>query len=428
MSFPYSTVFTQLGRCAYWMNAWVNYQNTLCLAATTGEADDLQSVYTSYRNLGPGFQQSVQSQASTMAGWVSTVQQVANTTLSSLQLSLNAPSNDPSTILSLLATQMTADSQTIEHTVIGSPTVTAGTNNGNGVLKVSTINSLGITDERIIPEVVEVICNASQWSGGTAGAETFRMTGYPSIPANTYGTLGNGTGPTLRVADAGNIISNGNFETWTVANTPNNWTTVGTIGTNILQNTANPHSGTSCLELAGDGTTATISLTQVIASQVSSTTLYAASVWLRKSGTVTSGSTLAITIQGSGATTQTLLSLDPSTLTTSYAQYVIFFATSATVPPSNYSASISWTSANSAGASAIILIDDFVLIQPTVFGYAAYALFRGSSDFAVGDSFAVTTSVSSTGVFQGWFSRFFGKVLPSSASPTISDALASALP
>lgn len=429
MSISYSDFFAKLGRIVFWSDQLVGFQNSIYLEPTFGMADDVQNVFDNARDLVASFQQQCDSFASTMAGQISTLTQVANATLASLQLDLNAPGTTPGIILPALYRQMVIDGQSVLHNVIASPVVMAGAgNNGNGVLLVSTMNALGITDERSLTQDVLLLCTSSQWSGGTAGAETFSVTGYPQLPSpNVYGTLGNGNGQTLRVADPQNIISNGNFASFgnPTANVPNSWTlSAGTALTNCLQTTSVVHSGTSAMELKSDGTTPTITLTQNISSSIRSTTVYCISVWLRKGGTVTGGSTLAVTISGTGVTTQTAASLDPSTLTTSYAQYHLFFATQSIVPPSDYSVTINWTIANAASSSAIVYVADCVLIAPVVYGSIQYALFRGSVDFAVADSFTNLTTVSSQGAFQSYAARWFNFQFPSSASPTISDSLA----
>jgi hypothetical protein len=64
---------------------------------------------------------------------------------------------------------------------------------------------------------------------------------------------------------------------------------------------------------------------------------------------------------------------------------------------------VTWTTAATAGATAVILIDDVVLQRPTDFGHVQYALFAGATDFADGDKFTVTTTNDYGGVFQTWF-------------------------
>lgn len=427
----YSHIFTLLGRCVFWTNTLVNDQNTLFLASTTGEADNLQAAFNADRDLCANFENQVAGQVSAMAGWVTPLTQIANNVLGSLQAALNAPDSTPGTIIPLLYSQMVADGQSIQSTIISTPVVTpAGTNVGDGLLKVSTINALGITDERIIDQTVQLICTQSQWSGGTAGAETFSINGFPTpTSVNLYGPQGNGQGNTITVADARNFIQNGNFETWAGSpNNPTGWTVVaGVEPTNIAQETILVHTGTSALKFIGDGATTTIELNQLntaFNTPVNSSTVYGVGVWLRKNGTVMGGSTFTVSLKGTGVATQTLFSADPVTLTTNYVLHWTFFSSGLTVPPVDYQIDLKWTAANAAGASAIILIDDVVLVTPTAYGFAQYVIFRGGSDFAVTDNISVATAVYSAGVFSAWFSRFESAILPSSGSPSISDALA----
>lgn len=429
MSINYGTLFAQIGRNVFWSNSLLNYQNTIFLEPTWGMLDDIQNAYNANRALVANFTQSVTGMAAQMAGNISVLTQVVNNTLASLQLDLNAPSTQPSVILPLLYRQMVIDGQTVQKNVIAAPVVTpAAGNNGNGVLLCSTLNILGLTDERSLTQDVTLLCTSSQWSGGTAGAEQFSVNGWPALPSpNNYGIPGNGAGPTLTVADANNIITNGNFATFTTG-VPNSWTlSAGTAVTNCDQTTSIVHSGSSALKLLGDGSTPTITLTQVLGTtgRVRAQTVYGVSVWLRKGGTVTGGSTLTVSLSGTGVPSQTLFAADPSTLTTSYVQHDLFFSTTSITPPQNYAVTINWTSANSAGASAVVYVADCVLCNPVNYGGIFYALYRGSVDPAVGDSYSVATDVLSAGVFQTYFGRWFGFQLPSSASPSISDALAS---
>jgi hypothetical protein len=429
MSLQYSVIFGRIGRSTFWSNSLVAYQETIYLADTFGMADDVLDYFNSARELVLNFEQSVIGFAASMAGQISTLTNVTNAVLGSLQKDLNAPNTQAQTILAYLYRQMVIDGQTVQRNVIDAPVITpSGSNNGNGLLKASTLNVLGITDERSLTQSVQFLCTSSQWSGGTSLAEQFSIVGYP-LPSspNLFQTQGNGNG-SISVADSQNLLSNGNFETWNVADTPTSWTIVaGVAGVTIKENTALPHNGLAALSYTGNGVATTVTISQNISGQVNSNVVYALGVWVRKSGTVNAGSTLTINITGTGVTTQTVLAIDPNTLTTSYVLHWVFFATQSIVPPSDYAVNIAWTAANTAGASAVILVDDIVLVRPTVYGSVQYAIFGGSTGFAVNDSIFSVTNVSSVGVFQTYFGRWFNFQLPSSATPSISDSLATAL-
>lgn len=429
MSINYTTLFTRLGKCVKWLNLFLGYQGTNILGtAPNGVADDVLSQYEARRDLVPSFESTSTGWANSIAGWNGVLKSLADTTLSDLQSALEAPGSSITTILPLLYAQMVVDSQTIQKNTGISASVSAGTNTGTGVLLASVVNVNGINDERIFNETVKVKCISDQWSGSaTAGSESFSVTGEPKLSSpNVHGAMANGNGPNLSVAYARNMVTNGNFETFTVANTPDNWTIdAGVAGTTIFQDTtgADVHTGLSALKLAGNGTATTITLHQPINTLITSSKIYCASIWLRKSGTVTSGSTLTVHVTGTSFGPFTLFNADPSTLTTSYVNYNIFFATGSTFS-ADAKFEITWTSANTAGASAFILIDDALLIAPQAFGNVQYVLLRGSSDFAIGDSFTVTTANGNGGVFQTAFARWYNFQLPSSASPSIADSLA----
>ena len=131
-----TTLFTQLGRVVYWSNALTADQNTIYLEPTNGMADDLLSVYNANRALVPNFQGQCQGFASAMAGQVAAVQSIATVTLASLQGALNAPNNNPSTIIPLLSQYMVANAATVQANVPAAvpiffnPIVTASVSTG----------------------------------------------------------------------------------------------------------------------------------------------------------------------------------------------------------------------------------------------------------------------------------------------------------
>jgi hypothetical protein len=267
-------------------------------------------------------------------------------------------------------------------------------------------------------------CVNDAFSGAIAGAEQFSIVGYPSQDP-TDGSDARGSGAaSIQVVNAANLVSNGNFESFTVTDTPDGWTiAAGTVTTNVKES-ATAYTGVSSVELLGDGATTTITLTQAMA-QLQPRTAYVFTVAYRKGGTVNTGSTLKVELTSASvsALNKLLLNGDPNGYTTSYQIAHLFFVTGAIVP-ADYTLQIAWTSANSAGSSAVLYFDDLVLAQPTVFGNTQYALVRGPIDFVYSDAFTVTTANNYAGLFQTFFGRFYNALLPSSGSPSISDTLA----
>jgi hypothetical protein len=426
VAISYSTLFQRLGKLVKYTNAYLALQGTTLLGSGSG-ADDILDQYNNNRELVPSVQRDYAGFATAVAGWIGRLKSYADATLADLQDDLNAPSSSPSTILPLLALDMAANAQTIKACTIASPAVAAGGSNvGNGQLVVSKKNVNGADDERIVSETVAVTCTSSKYDGGaSSGAEGFSIVGFPRYEASSYLPRGNGSG-SLSVGDASNLLSNGGFETFSTTDVPDSWTKdAGATTTNVAQETVNVHRGASALKLKGDGATTTVTLHQAISSLVGASTIYAVGCWVRKGGTVNAGSNLQVSVKGTGFTTVSLFNADPSTLTTAYAFVSAFIQVPAAVP-ADLKVEVTWTAANAAGATAVVLVDDVVLQAPTDFGHAQYALFAGASDFAAGDRFTVTTTRSASGVFQDWFGRFYNVALPSNAggAETQGDALA----
>ena len=424
MAINYTTLFTRLGRIVKAVN------DLLAFGGTTLPAlyDDILDEYEARRDLVPTLGVSGEANARAVQGWVNGLKAAADKTLADLQLDLNAPSASVATILPLLVADMAANSESVRKNGVSAPSVSAGGGNvGSGSLKASVKAVGGVDDERVIDEVVELVCTADQFTGASAAGETFSITGYPSRPAADPGKRGNGTGPSMTVEDANNKLLNGDFETFTVANTPDSWTlgTGAVAGGTVKQETSNVHRGSAALHLDGDGSTTSVTISQTPAGGVlAASTTYAVGVWLRKGGTVTGGSTLVVRVTGTGFSTVNLFNADPATLTTSYVLYAAFINTPANLP-SNLKVEVVWSSADTAGALADLYLDDFVVAVPTAFGHVQYAVFAGATAFIKGDVFSVTNDNDYAGVFQTFFGRFYDTALPSvSSSETQADSLA----
>jgi hypothetical protein len=429
MSITYSTLFTQLGKSVKTANDLLAAQNTY--RGIGAEATAILDQYNTRRDLVVGLLQSFDGLAAGMAGQVGQCKAVVDATLADLQSALNAPDNSTSTILPLMAADMVAGGQTVKASTVGTPTIAAVAGNvGTGSLVASKIDNLGRTAEVSITEVVRLACSQDQYGGATAGGETFSVVGYPTLDATVYGTRGNGSGDSVSVMNEGgaNLLTNSNFDTFTVANTPDSWTLdAGTVGTNVFSEATTIHAAAGkALKLQGNGALATATLHESINTLVSTNTRYVMGVFLRKgAGAFAAGSTLAIRVTGTGFTTQNLYSADPSTLTTGYVLSSLFFNVGATIP-SDLKLEITWTTAGGVAATGQIFIDDLVLAPAYEFGGIYYGLFRGSADFVAGDAFTSTTSNGYQGVFATYFSRFYGFQLPAvgGGAETIADTLA----
>lgn len=422
-------LFTRLGKLVKYIHAWIAYQGTTLMGSGSG-ADEILDQFNDRRDLVGGVQGNFEGFASAMEGWESQLKRVADGVLADLQSELNSPSAAPATILPLLAQRMIADGQTLDaSTVSASLSSTATTNVGNGVLLLSVLGPDGQPDQRIFSETLTVRCSDDRFGGASAGQERLRITGFPAQRVTSYRTQGSGSYEGLTVSAGANLLANGDFETFTTANTPDNWTlgTGAVAGSTVLAESTLLHAATStaALRLASNATTSAMTVSQSLSDAVHVYRRYAAGVWLRKNGTVNAGSTLQIAIKGTGFTTVNLFNADPSTLTTAYALHSAWFGTAEQIP-SDLRMEIAWTNATASGATGQVLIDDAAVVAGVSFSYVYYAIFRGSVDLVVGDEWTVTTTNDEAGVFQSFFGRFYDAQLPSvtNGSETIADSLA----
>jgi hypothetical protein len=411
MAFDYTTPFTRLGKLVKVSNLLLTHQATI-----VGWANEILSQYEANRELVPSTQQQITSWASNEQSWIASLKSTADKTLQALQPALFAPNNSIATILPLLLAQMNNDTQSIKSCAVTISSATAsGTNVGNGILVTSKKTYSGSDNQLLITE--SLICRCVNDS--TPGSEQFQLVGSPVQPvASGSASRGSGTA----TFSPSNMLVNGSFATFSATNLPANWI-ISAGSSSITQETSLIHSPAGgALKLSGNGTITTITLAQTLAQRFPQYTPLAFGGWLRKNGTVTAGSNLKVWITGSGISDIVLYNADPNGLTTSYALTNVFSGMGAETPI--LTVNVSWTAANAAGASAILLLDDLVVAKPTIFGGAAYQLYRGAADFKIGDSFTIATTNDYAGIFQTFLGRFYGVTLPSSGSPTISDSLA----
>ncbi len=425
MAIDYTSLFTRLGRFVSEANLWTTRQGTLLLNAGVG-ADSILDQFNDARDLVDGVLPLYQSAAGSMRSWINTLNKEAMTFVSSLQGELNAPSTNPSVLLPILRERMVLDSQTIKANTVSAPASSpvAGII-GSGAVVMSRLTPYGSNDETAISEVLRVRCTQDAWNGSSSGSEVFSIVGQPKqSPEEGYLPRGSGVGPNVRPTSASNLVSGGNFNSFS-SNVPTGWTvTAGAAGTTILQSTTVLDAYSSSLEYKSNGATATIRLKGVISGSVRTSTVYAVTVRVRRSGgSWTSGASVKVSVRGTGLSDQDVVSVDPSALTASFASYTLFFVTPGSIPD-DYRIDVEWTTATGNSGKSVYF-SGLNLVEPVVHNGTQFIITRGVTDFTVGDEFVITTSNDYAGKFQTWFGRFYGIQLPSSGSPTISDSLAS---
>lgn len=241
---------------------------------------------------------------------------------------LPVTSEDTATVVQAVIRDMTANAQAVNASTVSITGFTRSRGQGSasdGILLTTKVLD-GVTDpgngfpaNRYYAEIDSELAQPSEemwWTcladsetdGLDEGAEQFEWIGQ--IAGNggfDWRTQGSGSGPTITVANNTSILDNGEFEDFTTANTPDDWTiSVGVAGTTIFKDVtaANVKRGGASLKFLGNGSTAH-KITQSIVDDVEPLRMYLCAAWIASD--LAAGETGALTIQctGTGFTTAT---------------------------------------------------------------------------------------------------------------------------
>jgi hypothetical protein len=305
------------------------------------------------------------------------------------------------------------------------PTIGAsGTGTGKAVGSILGLD--GIERDYAYNETFRVECTNDAASGdATAGEEEFTCRGDTTIvdPLAELWPVGSGTTTVVtscnpRVDASVNLLTNSSFETFTVANTPDNWPiSVGVAGTSLLS-AGDPNaykSGTYALEFFGDAA-ALQKIRQLFGTNTTATllpnTVYHLSYWSKVTNNAATG-VFRVSLQNSSGT---VLSNDAGTAlsdsvtvdneTTTYANHTMSFITPKSLPTSTYLV-LEFTTALSAHG---LYVDDLALCAATELydGGPFLSIFAGETDWRVPDFWTVAVANNYAGDFQKAFERIFG--------------------
>lgn len=326
-----------------------------------------------------------------------------------------------------------------------------GTPNGLASIVMSVLDANGLPLQYVFPETLTFTCTADSQSGGAVlGQEPFSVQGAAaaSSPLNFTWPAGSGTNLTRLCVDggvnfpsAGNLLVNSGFETFTIANTPNNWPiAVGVAGTNVFSSST-AYQGLKSLQFTGDGGGTLTAVAQQFNNTLGTSyrllpsTQYAFKAWVQVPvvpaagvlafdlGTLATGGSVIQDNQGvNNLTSVSLLGLTGATWTS-----VSGVFRTPSVLSANQFFRIRLTTA--IDSAKVVLIDRlaFTPMVPLYTGGPASAIFSTAQMLLVNDAWTVAIG-NTPGLFQLLFEKVFGMralgmVLPNAASPSISDSL-----
>ncbi len=310
----------------------------------------------------------------------------------------------------------------------------------------------GLLSELVVDNEKTVFtCISDQSTGSPEGEEIFRgrtdnsginefdwralnldRTGGSNLP---LGSPGSGGSLDLTTVQAGTILSNMNFESFSV-NVPESWT-IDSGAPNISQETtaADIHRGNSSMRLV----TAAELHQDFIPGSLVGNRRYLFGFWIRSaaattgrlilniqspSGAFTSSdpATTVPPIQGITATEGGEIDVDLTTYGTNDYVWIEGWWTTPAVVPDDLRIVFTYT-----GGNGEIWIDSMGFGPVTFLGGVGYAITANKTPFELEDRFTIINNVildPTDGVFQKFFGRRFHQQLPSSATPSQADSLA----
>lgn len=450
LSFSNATgnLFNRLGKLFGAFIGVEKYQKTTLPAYTGGIGDQFNANRDYIPTLIPS-EQNAQNTAQTVKQNYQTFS--TNALVGMIQADTPQPSSTLDYAIPELIDQMNAAGATVKANTVGISGSAGASNAGNGTILTSIVGVDGKHLENAYAETIVVTCTADSQPGNgqtTVGSETFVARGQSATTILNYAwPTGSGGATTVIPANSSldtssqNYLTNSDFETFTVANTPDSWTIImGGAGTTIFS-TTDAYRGSYALAFTGTASNlrpriaqSLRSVSTSVAGQVNPLTKYALAAYVKVTSVPVAG-TLRIalrdgTTDGAAVVGGEAIVVNLASATTGYVLSSAIFNTPTSLPDNLYLV-IELTIPIDSGVS--VHIDDVVLTPMVQHQNGPFiAIIPGSAKFIKGDVFNVAVTNTLDGLFQTYFNRIFGMdyrklLLPSDmyGTQTISDSLIS---
>lgn len=335
--------------------------------------------------------------------------------------------------VTVLAAQMRANGDSVNRPTLGASASAGGSNLGDTVVAVSTVNQYGDPLDMVMAETISAACTDSSQEY----QETIQFTGEATVPPQSYlWPGGSGANAAVSAFDpaAGGVVTDGGFANWS-GNTPDDWTIVnGSAGVTVFKSSGGGvRSGTDAAQITSDGSSAT-QLAQDVSLNIN--TVYAVT-FQAKINSVTATGTFRIALTD---TNGTVLTDDAGNnleytrdvngqIGTSYANFTAFFATPRQLPVAGVQVRVGTSVAATSGRVITFDLVGVVAATQLYNGGPFAAAVAGADPTAFGDtwSVAVTNSLGADSFVRGsdrlYAFRDNGIYWPSSNSPTVPDSL-----
>ena len=432
-------IFTRIGKSGHALNLLNEFRGAagaiLATDLPTEVEDAMQEVDGADMIIRGTYERLPSALASTLAG-MGTLANELRTASQNLLIEMAHADNplhqkDVTYAASELFKQMLAASESVQQNAVGGTVTPGGANVGNGAVIVSLLDGSGKALEYAFDETIDITVT----SADTAGSETLQFMGEAAETDRLSWLWPAGSGAdasATSVSSAGglSLLANGGFETFTVADTPDDWPIIaGAAGTEILSEAVTIYQGTLALEFVGSATNTQIR--QLVAG-LASRTPYAFNLFCKCSGAPAAGVLTIDLFDGTSvindeAGTANSFTVDLTTLGTTYVAKNAFFRLPEPVPAEVY-LRLRLSTALSAGTS--LFLDEACLVAATQLYTSGplVGVFSGNVNWTLDDVLSLDVTNDYAGDLQMLAEKFWelsakGLIVPSSGAPTVADSL-----